>query len=69
MHPQATQQWRERRTLLVGREKTVADIAGDDELRADRQQPLQVGDPARRGVHGGSFVINQEPAAGEFDLN
>ena len=60
VHPQAAQQRRECRALLVGGEKAVANIAGDDELRADRQQPLQVGDPARRGIHGNWPVTDRK---------
>ena len=52
--PQGTQQRHQGRAAGQWHEETVADVAGDDELRADRQEPLQIEQPAgERGIHPG----------------
>ncbi len=45
--PQSAQQRHQGGAAGQRHEKTVADVAGDDELRTDRQEPFQVEQPAR----------------------
>ena len=64
VRPQAAQQRRERDGRAERREEAVADVAGDDELRADRQEAREVANPARRRVHAPSCSLRRALRSG-----